>query len=54
MDLAIDRAAVSDDKTKARGRTLRLNWRRVLALAANVAVWAVVIFVLYHFLHHGR
>jgi hypothetical protein len=54
MDLVIDRAAVSGDKSKARGRTLKLNWRRVLALAVNVAVWALVLFALYHYLHHGR
>jgi hypothetical protein len=54
MGAVIDRAAVRGEKSKTRKRSWALNWRRTLALAVNLAVWAIAFYALYRFLHHGH
>jgi hypothetical protein len=52
-DVAVVRTAQADAARRAERRVRALNWRRLLALGLNTAVWIAII-ALANAFHHGR
>ena len=52
-DVAVGRAAQTDVLRRKERRARELNWRGLLALVLNIAVWVAIIWIANAF-HHGR